>query len=85
MQSQAVSLLFARVLRLDRLGILSYSPVISTPKVRELKTKRGLEMAETGVKKEANFGKKLFYISIVFLFWISWYVMRSPAGNPHNM
>lgn len=42
-------------------------------------------MAEVEKRSEANIGKKLLWISIIFLFWISWYVMHSPPGNPHNM
>ncbi len=29
---------------------------------------------------QANIGKKLFYIAIIFLSWISWYVMHAPEG-----
>ena len=29
---------------------------------------------------EPNIGKKLFYASIAFLMWVTWYVMHAPPG-----
>ncbi|VAX30809.1 hypothetical protein MNBD_NITROSPIRAE01-1800 [hydrothermal vent metagenome] len=40
-------------------------------------------MAEIEGKSDAKIGKWLFYISIVFLFWISWYSMHAPPGFIH--
>ncbi len=74
-------------LSLDKGEGLGYSPVISAPGVRKLYfetiLKRGLDMAETEGKSDAKIGKWLFYISIVFLFWISWYSMHAPPGFIH--